>query len=155
MAGMGEWSLPTRSLIQPDGYFRVLCQNIHMSEIKWPALGEWDRKHLLGSVSGHANVLCECAHPPVRLEPLQRTGNGQSACKQKGTGLWLCRDNTPPAVCLAIVRMHPILWTCQHTEKNHGIETLAQQIQDTVFLLSKTILFLYAVLARLGSPDVF
>lgn len=36
-----------------------------------------------------------------------------------------------------------------------GLNPLAQQMQDTAFLFSKTILFLYAVLARLRSPDVF
>lgn len=36
-----------------------------------------------------------------------------------------------------------------------GMKPLAQQMQDTGFSFSKTILFLYAVLGKLRSPDVF
>lgn len=126
---MGEWSLPPKSLIQTDGCFRVLCQNTHTSEIKWQALGKWDRRNLLGSVSGHTNVVCECAHPPARLEPLH-----------KGWGMGRAPANRKGQACSSAQRQHPssCLFSCsQNASYSVNLPAHRKKPWDWIPLLSR------------------
>lgn len=117
--GMGEWPPPIQSLIQPDRCFRVLCTNIHRSELSEELWWRWDTCWAQSQVTP---TLCVSVLTLLQGWSLYKgQGMGRMPANRKGQALH--RDNTPPAVYLAAARMHPSLWTCQHTGQNHGIET--------------------------------